>query len=105
MTPHIGIDLPIRERVDREPNVPHDRHRLTPKGDLNTARLAWIYQIPPVVVPDHNDIFNSRAISLMIGMLQISGAVASLAQDWDDSFERAALEPWRGRGDAIGIAR
>jgi hypothetical protein len=47
----------------------------------------WIFQVPPEVIKDHNDIFNSKARSLILALIQISGAVASLAEDWAHSFE------------------
>jgi hypothetical protein len=47
----------------------------------------WVFQVGPKVIKDHNDIFNSKARSLILSLIQISGAVASLAKDWADSFE------------------
>jgi hypothetical protein len=85
--PTFTIDLPTRERDGVEDQaVPHARYRLTPRAP-NQAHLGWVFQLPGHLVGDHNDIFNSRASSLMLGMIQISGAVMSLAQDWDDTFE------------------
>lgn len=87
-TPVIPIDLPVREREGREDvAVPHDRYTIEPIGDMGSARLVWVFQVPPVLVKDHNDVFNSRARSLILGLVQISGAVASVAEDWERSFE------------------
>ncbi len=47
----------------------------------------WVFQVPPEVIKDHNDIFNTKARSLILALIQISGAVASLAEDWGASFE------------------
>lgn len=87
-TPSIAIDLPGRERdgVD-DKNVEHIRYELAPISATDKPHLMWVFQIPPEVVPDHNDIFNSRARELILALIKISGAVASLARDWADSFE------------------
>jgi hypothetical protein len=66
---------------------PHDRYRLAPKGGPGAARPAWVSHVTPEVVADHNDIFNTRAASLLLALIQVSGAVMSLAQDFDDTFE------------------
>jgi len=81
------IDLPTRERDGvQDLAVPHARYRLTPRASYQ-AQLGWVFQLPGHIVANHNDIFNSRASSLMLGMIQIAGAVVSLARDWDDTFE------------------
>jgi hypothetical protein len=89
-TPVIPIDLPARERIGAEDvAVPHDRYTIAPLGDdIRSAHLMWVFQVPPSLIKDHNDIFNSRARSLILGLIQISGAVASVAEDWERSFER-----------------
>jgi hypothetical protein len=88
VTPDIPVDLPDCERdnVDQK-TVPHRRYTITSRGDKNVARLMWVFQVGPKVIKDHNDIFNSKARSLILSLIQISGAVASLAKDWADSFE------------------
>jgi len=87
-TPRFAIDLPVRERdgVD-DLLVPHARYRLTPLGDVGVPHLLWVFQVPPEIVESHNDIFNSRSSSLILALIQISGAVMSLAEDWRQSFE------------------
>jgi hypothetical protein len=87
-TPHIPIDLPTRARrgVD-ERSVPHARYVLTPSRSPNTAQLMWAFQVPSEIINGHNDVFNSCAASMVLGLIQISGAVASLAEDWEGSFE------------------
>jgi hypothetical protein len=87
-TPIFAIDLPLREREGVEDvQVPHARYRLTPLGDMGVPHLLWVFQVPPAIVESHNDIFNSRSSSLILALIQISGAVMSLAQDWSQSFE------------------
>lgn len=89
-TPSILIDLPTRDRKTRDDrNVPHAQYSLAPLGDVGIPRLQWVFQVPADVIAHHNDIFNSKARSLALAMIQASGAVASLASDWDDTF----LEP------------
>ena len=86
--PNIDIDLPTREReglADRQ--VPHDRYRLSPIRNAAKPHLAWLFQVPREVTADHNDIFNSRARLLLMAMIQLSGAVMSLARDWERNFE------------------
>jgi hypothetical protein len=88
VTPAISVDLPTEGRQGvQQQMVPHARYTLTPRGNTNERRLMWVFQVPPDVIKDHNDIFNSKARSLLLALIQISGAVASLAEDWGDSFE------------------
>jgi hypothetical protein len=89
-TPAIPIDLPTRERNDLSDNdVPHARYTISPIDTANRAQphAVWVFQVPPEIIKDHNDIFNSKARSLVLGLIQISGAVASLAENWQDTFE------------------
>lgn len=86
-TPTMVVDLPVREREGLDDWPEHRRYRLHPMGDINEPELFWNFQVPPELIGDHNDIFNSRAASMILALIQMSGAVASLAQDWDDSFE------------------
>jgi len=86
--PKIPVDLPASERKSvKIQEVPHARYTITPRGDENERRLMWVFQVPRDVIKDHNDIFNSKARSLILALIQISGAVASLAEDWGESFE------------------
>jgi hypothetical protein len=87
-TPDIPIDLPTRERNGRDDvAVPHARYVITATGDKKQPHLMWAFQVPPELIKDHNDIFNSRARSLVLGLIQVSGAVASIAENWEKSFE------------------
>ena len=85
-TPSFFIDLP--EKLRKEPDGPvHRRYELGPRSHSD-RRLAWLFEVPPELVDDHNDIFNSRSSLLFMALMQISGAVMSLAQDVDQNFER-----------------
>jgi hypothetical protein len=86
-TPEFAIDLPVRDRQGLEDRPDHNRYRLAPLDDGAEAQLVWIFQSPPEIIADHNDIFNSRSSSLILGLIQISGAVMSLAADWKQTFE------------------
>jgi pimeloyl-ACP methyl ester carboxylesterase len=86
-TPRMRVDLPVRDRTGINDRPPHRRYRLEPKGQVDQPRRIWNFQLPPELVKDHNDIFNSRASSLLLALMQISGTVGSLAPDWERSFE------------------
>jgi pimeloyl-ACP methyl ester carboxylesterase len=86
-TPRMRVDLPVRDRLGHDDRPPHRRYRLDPRGPVDQARRIWNFQLPPELVKDHNDIFNSRASSLLLALMQISGTVGSLAPDWERSFE------------------
>ena len=87
-TPRFAIDLPNRKRKDRTDFPDHARYSLQ-LINQNTANasLAWIFQVPPNIIEDHNDIYNFRSSLLIMAMIQLSGAVMSLAQEWKDTFE------------------
>jgi hypothetical protein len=86
-TPEIAIDLPIRERMGPGELPLFDRYALKPINDTRVPHLTWVFLVPPEIMSDHNDIFNSRSSSLILGLIQISGAVMSLAYDLDTTFE------------------
>ena len=86
-TPEIDIDLPVQEREDYESTLEHSRYRLSPLADYDSPELSWIFQVPPEIISDHNDIFNSKSSLLILGLIQISGAVMSLAEEWTQNFE------------------
>lgn len=87
-TPTMVVDLPVRERKGINDWPEHRRYRLKPKGENYQPELFWNFQVSPELISDHNDIFNSRSGSMILALIQMSGAVASLAQDWDDGFEQ-----------------
>jgi hypothetical protein len=86
-TPSFSIDLPVRERTGRQDVPDFVRYELaTLRNDHERPHLAWIFQVPREVVANHNDIFNSRCRELIIGLIQISGAVMNLAEDRRRNF-------------------
>ena len=88
--PAFPIDLPTGPRGGIPVQlVPHDRYLLTPRQPTQ-PHLGWVFQVPHQVIPDHNGIFNSVAASLTLGLIQLSGAVMSLATDLADTFEPLA---------------
>jgi hypothetical protein len=84
-SPNFFIDLPIGERREGEP-LEHMRYELCSETP-NKDQLAWIFQIPGELCADHNDIFNPQMGSLVLALIQISGAVMSLANEWTQTFE------------------
>ena len=86
-SPAIPIDLPERDRSDKSDRPNHTRYQLTPLAGYEQKHLAWIFQLPPRISAEHNDIFNARSSLLMLALMQISGAVMSLAKEWEDNFE------------------
>ena len=86
-TPTMVIDLPVRDRKGLNDWPAHRRYRIEPIGDINDSNLFWNFQVPSELIDGHNDIFNSRSASMILALVQMSGAVASLAEDWNDSFE------------------
>jgi hypothetical protein len=85
--PGFSIDLPVVSRHTTGGPI-HVRYDLQPLSSTqSSSRLAWIFQVPPEIIPDHNDIFNTKSTLLMLAMMQISGAVVSLATDIGTNFE------------------
>jgi hypothetical protein len=86
--PSISVDLPVRERTGpADDQVPHARYTLSPRGSGSAPSLLWVFQVPVDVIEEHNEIFTSKARSLTLALIQVSGAVASLAGEWAESFE------------------
>ena len=69
-TPSISVDLPTCERKGVEDRLDyardHARYQLTPLRDEERPHPAWVFQVPPEIVRNHNDIFNSRSSSLIL---------------------------------------
>ena len=86
-TPTFFIDLPKRKRKNLADQPEHARNELAPLADFGTPHLAWVFQVPRGISKGHNDIFNYRACLLIMALVQISGAVMSLAQDFEQNFE------------------
>ena len=83
--PSIPIDLPDESPIRSDTRF--NRYVLEALGDRHQPESTWVFQVPPSVIGDHNDVFNSTARELMLSLMQISGAVMSLARDWPDTFE------------------
>jgi len=79
----VALDLP---QIKNAKSPCHVRFRLE-QVQQNYSRPHWVFQVPESVIKDHNDIFNAQARLLMMGLMQVSGAVMSLAKDWTDSIE------------------
>jgi hypothetical protein len=86
-TPNFFIDLPKSKRKDLADQPEHARNKLAPLAGFDTPHLAWVFQVPLGISKDHNDIFNYRARLLIMALIQISGAVMSLAEDFEQNFE------------------
>jgi hypothetical protein len=68
-TPSFAIDLPEISRY--APGGPiHRRYQLEPLFPRE-KRLAWLFQVPPELVAEHNDIFNPRSSLLFMALMQI----------------------------------
>jgi hypothetical protein len=100
--PTFSIDLPkaipLRENEFERPQ--HRRYVLKPLARKNGSLHApangaiqddphpfWIFRMPPDISASHNDIFNFRSSLLILALIQISGAVMSLANKWEEVFE------------------
>ena len=87
-TPTFLVDLPTGERHGPPESLTHDRYKLDPlRENTKSPRLAWIFQLPGELSENHNDIFNFRMRLLVMALVQISGAVMSLAEDVQGNFE------------------
>ncbi len=82
-SPSFVFKLPTMWPKDGE--YKHRAYELKAK-DASKSHPFWIFQVPKGVIKDHGDIFNYQAASLTLALIQISGALASVAQDWEDSF-------------------
>ena len=87
LTPKMIVDLPLRDREGERDWPEHGRFSLNPIGSFDKSEIFWNFQVPPELISNHNDIFNSRSASMILALIQMSGAVASLAENWQDSFE------------------
>lgn len=84
-SPMFFVDLPKTERKKGEP-LEHIRYKLASKTPTQ-ANLAWIFRMPREISKHHRDIFNFKMASLVLASIQLSGAVASLANKWIKTFE------------------
>jgi hypothetical protein len=84
-SPTFLVDLPKDRRVKDQP-LDHIRYKLAAMIPTQ-ANLAWIFRMPNEISENHNDIFNFKIASLVLASVQISGAVASVANEWIETFE------------------
>ncbi len=90
-TPRFRIDLPDHDRSSGE-DLTHTAYDLIPK-DPNTAAPFWLFQIPGEIVQDHSDIFNYKAASFTLALIQMSGVLASSAgPGWAANFSEVSLD-------------
>ena len=91
------IDLP-QAAAPRHPC--HVRYNLEPIYAVYRRSPYWIFQVPSSIIKNHNDIFNAQSRLLIMGLMQLSGALMSLASDWPATFEAeedtCALRPQTG---------
>ena len=89
-TPRFRIDLPDHDRSTGE-TLTHTAYDLIPKHPA-TASPFWLFQIPGEVVADHSDIFNYRAASFVLALIQASAVLASAGSEgWASNFSEIPL--------------
>ena len=88
-TAALVVDLPESKRSfgGSPASGSHTRYRLEPPHGTDRRQPLWNFQVPRHLIPNHNDIFTFRGKALILTLMQASGAVASLAGSWRDSFE------------------
>ena len=105
--PSVPIDLPKAIPLQEYERVlpQHIRYVLKPLGEkkgvlglvrhkatLDDLHPFWIFRMPPAISSSYNDIFNFRSSLLIMALLQISGAIMSLAKGWEEVFEEEIRE-------------
>jgi len=73
VTPRFQIDLPDHDRSGGT-FLTHTAYDLIPK-DPDKPVPFWLFQIPGDIVKDHSDIFNYKAASFTLALIQISGVL------------------------------
>ncbi len=89
VTPRFRIDLPDHDRSTGRP-LTHTAYDLIP-NDPGLSTPFWLFQVPGEIIADHGDIFNYRAASLVLALIQASGVLASAGTRWDENFSEADL--------------
>jgi len=90
-TPRFRLDLPDHDRSSFD-QLTHTAYDLIPI-DPDTPAPFWLFQVPGDVVRDHSDVFNYKAASFTLALIQISGVLASAAGDgWGANFSEVWLE-------------
>lgn len=80
----VTIDLP---QIKKPRDECHKRFTIRPVSAEASGRPMWVFQVPRHVSRSHGDIWNNRASLFALAMMQISGAVVSVALNWGDVFE------------------
>ncbi|MEM9547847.1 MAG: hypothetical protein AAGA77_17825 [Bacteroidota bacterium] len=90
-TPCFAIDLPDHDR-SKNKDLTHTRYLLTPK-ERDKPSLFWSFQVPGDIIDGHSDIFNYKAASFTLALIQLSGVLASAPGDgWDANFSEETLD-------------
>jgi len=90
-TPRFRIDLPDHDRSSDD-SLTHTAYDLIPK-DPDTPAPFWLFQISGDVVADHSDVFNYKAASFTLALIQMSGVLASAAgHGWAANFSEVRLD-------------
>lgn len=90
-TPRFRIDLPDHDRSSGD-SLTHTAYDLIPKKpDIPTP--LWLFQTSGDVIKDHGDVFNYKAASFTLALIQMSGVLASAAGDgWAANFSEVELD-------------
>ena len=89
-TPRLRIDLPDHDRSTGAA-LTHTAYDLIPH-DTSHPKPFWLFQVPGDVIANHGDIFNFKAASLVLALIQASGVLASaVGTSWVQNFSEAAL--------------
>lgn len=90
-TPRFRIDLPDHDR-STDDKLTHTAYDLIPM-DQDKASPFWLFQTPSEIVADHNDIFNYRAASFVLALIQVSAVLASAgSRGWTHNFSERILK-------------
>src|SRR5262249_25582352 len=89
-TPRFRIDLPDHDRSTGK-TLTHTAYDLIPKHPANASPF-WLFQIPGEIVADHSNIFNYRAASFVLALIQASAVLASAgSKGWASNFSEIPL--------------
>ncbi|MEH2537200.1 MULTISPECIES: hypothetical protein [unclassified Bradyrhizobium] len=85
----VAIDLP--QRNDPRSHC-HLRYHLAARLQHYEVDPFWFFKMPIDISAGHNDIFNERGSLLTMALMQVSGAIMSLSENYEENFE--------GKGEA-----
>ncbi|MEM1080955.1 MAG: hypothetical protein AAGH65_05170 [Pseudomonadota bacterium] len=90
ITPLFRIDLPDHDRTSDQP-LTHTAYELKAKQP-DRPNPFWLFQVPGDIIEDHGDVFNFKAASFTLALIQISGVLASAAgSSWTDQVSECNL--------------